>query len=44
MKQMEELRQTVTMDEIEHAKEALKPKPKKKRVAKTKTETAPPAG
>ncbi len=44
MKQMEELRQTVTMDEIEHAKEALKPKPKKKRVAKTNTETAPPAG
>lgn len=30
MHQMEELRQTVTMEEIEHAKEALKPKPKKK--------------
>ena len=30
MKQMEELRQTVTQEEIEHAKEALKPKPKKK--------------
>ena len=30
MRQMEELRQTVTSDEIEHAREALKPKPKKK--------------
>jgi len=29
MRQMEELRQTVTMDEIKHAMEALKPKPKK---------------
>ena len=29
MRQMEELRKTVTMEEIEHAKEALKPKPKK---------------
>jgi hypothetical protein len=27
---MEELRRTVTMDEIGHAREALKPKPKKK--------------
>lgn len=31
MKQMEELRQTVTMKEIEHAREALKPKAKKKK-------------
>jgi heterodisulfide reductase subunit A len=30
MKQMEELRQTVTDEEIEKAREALKPKPKKK--------------
>jgi heterodisulfide reductase subunit A len=30
MKQMEELRQTVTDEEIAHAMEALKPKPKKK--------------
>ena len=44
MKQMEELRQTVTMDEIEHGKEALKPKPKKKRAAKTDAKVAPPAG
>jgi len=29
MRQMEELRKTVTMDEIKHAREALKPKPKK---------------
>jgi len=34
MRQMEELRQTVTKDEIAHAREALKPKPKKKKVAK----------
>jgi len=44
MNQMEELRQTVTMDEIEHGKEALKPKPKKKRPAKKDAETAPAAG
>ena len=36
MHQMEELRKTVTMEEIEHAREALKPKPKK--VAKKKEE------
>jgi len=29
MHQMEEIRQTVTMEEIEHTKQALKPKPKK---------------
>ena len=34
MTQMEELRQKVTSEEIEHAMEALKPKPKKKRPAK----------
>jgi heterodisulfide reductase subunit A len=34
MKQMEELRKAVTADEIKHAMEALKPKPKKKKVAK----------
>jgi heterodisulfide reductase subunit A len=40
MHQMEELRKTVTMDEIEFAKEALKPKPKKKRVPKAKAAEA----
>ncbi len=30
MRQMEEIRETVTMEEIEHTKQALKPKPKKK--------------
>ena len=35
MRQMEDLRQTVTADEIAHAREALKPKPKKKPKAKT---------
>ena len=30
MQRMEELRQTVTSEEIAHAREALKPKPKKK--------------
>ncbi len=34
MRQMEELRQTVTADEIAHAREALKPKPKKRREPK----------
>jgi heterodisulfide reductase subunit A len=34
MHRMEELRKTVTMEEIEHAREALKPKPKKGRKAK----------
>jgi heterodisulfide reductase subunit A len=38
MKQMEELRKTVTMEEIEQAREALKPKPKK--TAKKKEEAA----
>ena len=38
MNQLEELRQTVTMEEIEQAREALKPKPKKK--AKKKEEPA----
>jgi heterodisulfide reductase subunit A len=36
MHQMEELRTTVTLDEIEFAREALKPKPKKKPAAKPK--------
>jgi len=36
MRQMEELRQTVSADEIAHAREALKPKPKKKREPKAK--------
>ena len=40
MRQMEELRQTVTADEIAHAREALKPKPKKKPKAAGKEETA----
>ena len=39
MKRMEELRQTVTNEEIEHAREALKPKPKKSGKRKA---TAPP--
>jgi heterodisulfide reductase subunit A len=34
MRLMEDLRKTVTADEIAHAKEALKPKPKKKKAAK----------
>ncbi len=41
MRQMEELRQTVTADEIAHAREALKPKPKKKPKAAEKKEAAP---
>ncbi len=41
MHQMEELRKTVTMEEIEHAREALKPKPKK--AAKKKKEEEEPA-
>jgi heterodisulfide reductase subunit A len=36
MHQMEELRKTVTQDEIDFAKEALKPKPKKKAADKAK--------
>jgi heterodisulfide reductase subunit A len=43
MHQMEELRQTVTADEIEFAKEALKPKPKKKAADKEKAAEAAPA-
>jgi heterodisulfide reductase subunit A len=45
MRQMEELRKTVSRDEIEHAREALKPKPKKKRAAaRPKVAAAAPAG
>ncbi|MCJ7756351.1 MAG: hydrogenase iron-sulfur subunit [Thermoanaerobaculales bacterium] len=40
MRQMEELRQTVTADEIAHAREALKPKPKKKAKATEKDAVA----
>ena len=40
MGQMEELRKAVTADEIAHAMEALKPKPKKKRAEKKETEEA----
>jgi heterodisulfide reductase subunit A len=43
MHQMEELRKTVTADEIEFAKEALKPKPKKKPTEKMDTAEAAPA-
>lgn len=35
MRQMEELRASVTMEEIDHAREALKPKPKKEKKEKT---------
>jgi heterodisulfide reductase subunit A2 len=43
MTQMEELRKTVTADEIAHAREALKPKPKKAKADKAKAaETATP--
>ena len=40
MKQMEELRQTVTAEEIEYAREALKPKPKKEKKEKAEEEEA----
>ncbi len=40
MTQMEELRKTVTKEEIEHAVEALKPKPKKKVETKKKVAAA----
>ncbi len=40
MKQMEELRQTVTAEEIEHARQALKPKPKKEKKPKAAKEEA----
>jgi heterodisulfide reductase subunit A len=43
MRQMEELRQKVTAEEIAHAVEALKPKPKKKRAEKKKAGAAAPA-
>jgi heterodisulfide reductase subunit A len=45
MHQMEEHRQKVTLEEIAHAREALKPKKKKKKKApaKAKAEAAPPA-
>ncbi len=43
MTQMEELRKTVTADEIAHAREALKPKPKKAKAGKADAaETASP--
>ncbi len=41
MKQMEELRQTVTAEEIEHARQALKPKPKKEKKPKAAKEETP---
>jgi heterodisulfide reductase subunit A len=44
MRQMEELRQAVTADEIAFAREALKPKPKKKPKANEEEGTAPAAG
>jgi len=40
MKQMEELRETVTAEEIAHAQEALKPKPKKEKAKKEETTEA----
>jgi heterodisulfide reductase subunit A len=43
MGQMEELRKTVTLDEIEHAREALKPKPKRKAKGAAETAEATPA-
>jgi len=43
MRQMEELRETVTKDEIEFAMEALKPKPKKKAATKGESAEAAPA-
>jgi heterodisulfide reductase subunit A len=43
MYQMEELRKAVTADEIEFAKEALKPKPKKQAAAKEKAAEVAPA-
>jgi len=43
MRQMEELREKVTEEEIAHAVEALKPKPKKKRPEKKTTDAATPA-
>ena len=43
MRQMEELRQQVTAEEIEFTIEALKPKPKKKRAAKKPADAPAPA-
>ncbi len=43
MRQMEELRQTVTADEIAHAREALKPKPKKKPKVRRRMKPRPAA-
>jgi len=43
MKQMEELRKAVTADEIKHAMEALKPKPKKKKEARKQEAVEAPA-
>jgi heterodisulfide reductase subunit A len=43
MHRMEEKRLTVTPEEIEHAKQALKPKPKKKKPAEDKAAAPPPA-
>ena len=40
MAQMEKLRKTVTADEIAHAREALKPKPKKQKAAKKTADAA----
>ena len=40
MYQMEELRQTVTMEEIEHGRQALKPKPKKTKKGKAEAAAA----
>ncbi|MCP4902468.1 MAG: hydrogenase iron-sulfur subunit [bacterium] len=41
MRQMEEWRKTVTLEEIEFTREALKPKPKKAKAAKKKAAEAP---
>jgi heterodisulfide reductase subunit A len=43
MKQMEELRKAVTADEIKHAMEALKPKPKKKKESRKQEAVEAPA-
>jgi hypothetical protein len=42
MKQMEDLRKTVTEEEIQHAMEALKPKPKKTPKPKAEAAAAAP--
>jgi heterodisulfide reductase subunit A len=43
MNRMEDLRKTVTMEEIDHAREALKPKPKKARPQKAPAPPKEPA-